>query len=124
MALLSIDGAWSKVRDELTRREGWIATRLLSGREPAKRKPQVDKREQTQEPIVVPRPEVSDVDIVNRIIAASIASYSGNCACPFNRDRAGRRCGKRSAYSRPGGESPICFAGDITPAMIEAYRRR
>ncbi len=30
----------------------------------------------------------------------------GNCQCPDNHDRAGRRCGKRSAFCRPGGDSP------------------
>ena len=55
---------------------------------------------------------------------ASITAYPGNCPCPYNVDRGGRRCGKRSAYDRPGGASPICFDSDVTPAMIEAYRKR
>lgn len=39
-----------------------------------------------------------------------------------NVDRAGRRCGKRSAYSRPGGSSPLCYEGDVKKEMIEHYR--
>lgn len=32
----------------------------------------------------------------------------GVCICPNDRDRAGRRCGKRSAYFRSGGKKPSC----------------
>ena len=39
----------------------------------------------------------SDAEIKQAIIAESIASYSGSCPCPYNRDRAGRSCGRRSA---------------------------
>jgi len=123
--LLLIDGEWSKVHDGLTRREGWIASRFLADREPAKRKPAAKKEEPAKrEPAVVAKPQISDATIAEQIIAASIANYSGNCPCPFNRDRAGRRCGKRSAYSRPGGQSPICFVGDVTPDMIASFRSR
>lgn len=124
VALLRVDGDWSQVRDELTRREGWVASRFLADQEPPARKPKIEKRKPAEQPVVVPRVEVSDAEIIDRIIAQSIASYSGNCPCPFNTDRAGRRCGKRSAYSRPGGASPICFVGDVTPDMIAAFRRR
>lgn len=37
------------------------------------------------------------------------------CQCPYDIDAAGRRCGGRSAYSRPGGASPICYM-DEAPA--------
>ena len=62
-------------------------------------------------------------EIRQRIIAESLASYPGNCPCPYNRDRAGRSCGKRSAYSRPGGRSPICYPEDISRQMVEEYAR-
>jgi hypothetical protein len=65
----------------------------------------------------------SDDEIKRAIISQSIASYSGNCPCPFNTDRAGRRCGGRSAYSRPGGAAPICFEADVTSKMVADYRR-
>jgi hypothetical protein len=65
----------------------------------------------------------SDADARQAIIRESIASYPGNCPCPYNTDRAGRSCGRRSAYSRPGGYSPICYDTDVTPAMIDEYRR-
>jgi hypothetical protein len=64
----------------------------------------------------------SDTEIKQAIIAESIANYRGSCPCPYNTDRAGRRCGARSAYSRPGGASPICYDRDVSQRMIEDYR--
>jgi uncharacterized protein YraI len=69
----------------------------------------------------VAKPSVDVNAIVERIIANSIASYSGRCPCPYHTDRAGRSCGRRSAYSRPGGASVICFADDVTPEMIASF---
>jgi len=63
----------------------------------------------------------SNEAIKQAIIEQSIRNYSGNCPCPENRDRAGRRCGKRSAYSRVGGYSPLCYPSDVTLGMIEEY---
>jgi hypothetical protein len=65
---------------------------------------------------------LKDAQIKEALVKASIASYSGSCPCPFNVDRAGRRCGKRSAYAKPGGKSPICYVADVTAKMIDAYR--
>ncbi len=66
----------------------------------------------------------TDAQIKQRLIRQSIASYSGSCPCPYNVDRAGRRCGARSAYSRPGGAAPLCYPSDVTPAMVRAARGR
>lgn len=33
----------------------------------------------------------------------------GRCDCPYDLMRNGRACGGRSAYSRPGGRSPVCY---------------
>jgi len=64
-----------------------------------------------------------DAAIKQAIIRESIASYAGSCPCPYNRDRAGRSCGKRSAYSKPGGASPVCYEADVTPKMVEDYKK-
>ena len=48
-----------------------------------------------------------------RAIRQSIAAYSGSCPCPYSVDRGGRRCGGRSAYSKPGGAAPLCYASDV-----------
>ena len=50
---------------------------------------------------------------VQRLIRQSIAAYSGSCPCPYSTDRAGRRCGGRSAHSRGGGAAPLCFPADV-----------
>ena len=67
---------------------------------------------------------MTDQQVRERMIAASIQSYSGNCPCPYNRASNGSRCGGRSAYSRPGGASPLCFPQDISDSMVESYRQR
>ena len=67
---------------------------------------------------------LTDAEIADRLIARSIARYSGNCPCPYSRMRNGRRCGGVSAYSRPGGASPLCYRRDVSAAMIESYRQR
>jgi hypothetical protein len=66
----------------------------------------------------------SDAQIRQAIIRESLASYPGSCPCPYNTDRAGRSCGARSAYSRPGGYSPKCYARDISATEVAAYRAR
>jgi hypothetical protein len=69
-------------------------------------------------------PLVSDGDIRRLMIERSLSSYSGSCPCPYNTDRAGRSCGGRSAYSRPGGASPLCYPSDISDAQAETFRSR
>jgi hypothetical protein len=64
----------------------------------------------------------SDAAIRQKIIQASIAEYPGNCPCPYNTDRAGRSCGRRSAYSRPGGYAPKCYPADVSEAEVRAFR--
>jgi hypothetical protein len=61
------------------------------------------------------------------IVQASRAQYHAGgrpCACPDDTMRNGRSCGGRSAYSRPGGASPLCYPSDVTTAMIESYGQR
>lgn len=126
------DGDWSKVTDRLTQRVGWIATALLSEERPIARetdtqekKPSATKDTAPDSPPVAPSiPQISDATVVQRIIAESIAMYPGSCACPYNTDRGGRRCGKRSAYNRGGGYAPICFAGDVSSEMIQSFRQQ
>ena len=66
----------------------------------------------------------TDDEIKQAIINQSIASYRGSCPCPYNTDRAGHKCGARSAYSRPGGASPVCYATDVTQKMVDDYRKQ
>src|SRR5215470_9791701 len=46
------------------------------------------------------------------LVQASRSQYHATgrpCACPDDLMRNGRTCGGRSAYSRPGGASPLCY---------------
>ena len=65
---------------------------------------------------------LSDDKIKEILIKQSISAYPGNCPCPYFVDRAGRRCGKRSAWSKAGGYSPLCYPSDVTRQMIGSYR--
>nr|WP_233468302.1 hypothetical protein [Enterobacter asburiae] len=56
------------------------------------------------------------------VIAESIASYPGVCACPFNRARNGSACGRRSAWSKAGGYAPICYKNEVTDEMVKQWR--
>lgn len=66
----------------------------------------------------------TDGEIRRILVNQSVARYSGSCPCPYNTDRGGRRCGRRSAYSRPGGATPLCYPSDISDRVVEAYRAR
>jgi hypothetical protein len=65
----------------------------------------------------------SDDEVKQLIIQESIASYPGNCPCPYNRAANGSNCGKRSAWSKAGGYSPICYPEEVTQQMIDQWRR-
>jgi len=66
----------------------------------------------------------TDTQIKKAIIKESIANYPGNCPCPYSVARNGSGCGRRSAYSKPGGYSPICYESDVTNEMIKEWRER
>jgi hypothetical protein len=68
-------------------------------------------------------PKMSDALIKQAIIQQSLASYPGNCPCPYNSARNGSSCGGRSAYSRGGGYAPMCYPSDVSKADVDAYRR-
>ncbi|WP_100090735.1 hypothetical protein [Snodgrassella alvi] len=65
----------------------------------------------------------TDDAIKQKIIDASIQQYPSVCACPYNTARNGSSCGKRSAWSRPGGYSPICYKNEVTPEMVDAWKK-
>lgn len=67
---------------------------------------------------------LSTIEIKQVMINQSIRSYSGNCPCPYNRASNGSMCGRRSAWSRPGGASPLCYESDISDRMVEDYAYR
>jgi hypothetical protein len=67
--------------------------------------------------------ESGSEEIRQQMIRESIASYPGNCPCPYNLARNGSRCGKRSAWSRRGGYSPLCYPTDISDSMVKDYKK-
>lgn len=68
--------------------------------------------------------ELSDDEIRQLLINQSIRSYSGSCPCPYNTTKSGSRCGGRSAYSKPGGAEPLCYAKDVSDEMVERYKKQ
>lgn len=70
-----------------------------------------------------PSNSLSNEKIKRAIIKESLEYYRGNCPCPYNLTKNGSRCGKRSAYSKPGGDTPLCYPRDVTIEMIEDYKK-
>lgn len=66
---------------------------------------------------------LSDTEIRKILVAESLSQYGGPCPCPYNTMRNGRSCGRRSAYSKPGGYSPLCYPSDVSSEMIKNYKR-
>lgn len=71
-----------------------------------------------------PAAALSTLEIKQQMIEESASTYPGNCPCPDSRDSAGRRCGKRSAYSRPGGRAPLCYPDDISDDEAGEWARK
>jgi hypothetical protein len=69
-----------------------------------------------------PEKRPTDAQVKQILIDESIAAYDGNCPCPYSRARNGSLCGRRSAYSRPGGAAPLCYPKDVTDDMVREYR--
>lgn len=99
---------------------GWVSSRYVVQQQPAAPRPTTPRAPAAP----IKAPSYNRAEVVQAIIDQSIRATGGNCPCPYNRDRAGRRCGGRSAYSRPGGAAPICFAEQVTEQMVERYVAR
>jgi len=104
----SNEGEWSRVDVPSLSLSGYIASRYLS--------------ETCTEGVELTRATLPADQIAEILMAQSRSRYSGSCPCPDSVDRGGRRCGGRSAYSRPGGASPLCYRRDVSAAMIERFR--
>jgi len=66
--------------------------------------------------------QLSAARIRQILIEESVSAYSGSCPCPYSTARNGSRCGRRSAYSRPGGADVLCYPKDVSDALVEQYR--
>ena len=63
--------------------------------------------------VLFAQPALANDQKVQCLIQESIASYPGKCACPYSLMYNGRKCGGQSAYSKPGGYSPLCYPKDV-----------
>lgn len=112
------DGDWVKAVTSFG--SGWVSSKFVSIERPsvaAASKPQPSR--------TIAAPTNQEIREARKaIIRQSIQGYSGSCPCPYNTDRAGRRCGGRSAWSRPGGYSPICYDSDVSDARVNSYLAR
>jgi|CXWL01.1.fsa_nt_gi endonuclease YncB( thermonuclease family) len=105
VTIVARTGEWARLAPTGSHESGWVSSSYLSAEAPQAE-------------------SASDSQIRQRIMRQSLAYYSGSCPCPYNVDRAGRRCGRRSAYSRPGGASPMCYPSDVSDAQVQAFRAR
>lgn len=71
-----------------------------------------------------PRILMSDAQVRDRIIKTSIAIYPGDCACPYSIAASGRRCGRKSVWSRHGDFAATCFPNEVSPGEIREWRLR
>jgi hypothetical protein len=95
-----------------------ISAPAISASPPPAALPPIDKREAQV---------LSAVAIAALIVKESRSAYYATghpCACPDDRMRNGHACGGRSAYSRPGGATPLCYPTDVSAEMIGNYRAR
>ena len=69
-----------------------------------------------------PLHKVGDDRIRQTMIAQS---QHGACACPYTLDARARRCQAHSQYRRAAAaRRPLCYATDISDAMVAAWRDR
>ena len=73
-------------------------------------------------PISASAKSMTDAHVRQAMIQESIGSYPGHCPCPYNLASNGSKCGRRSAWSKPGGYAPLCYPNDITDDMVKQYR--
>lgn len=72
-------------------------------------------------------PTLTDDQVRQQIVQENVSAYLATghpCACPYNSMRNGAACGGRSAYSRPGGASPLCYPKDVSDGMVADWRRK
>lgn len=111
VTIVARSNEWAKLKGE--RYEGWVHGGYLTAK-PAPAK-------------VVSAPSVAKMSasqVRQILIQRSIGLYSGRCPCPYNTMKNGRRCGGNSAYSRPGGASPLCYPGDVSDRMVADFLAR
>jgi Bacterial SH3 domain len=117
---------WVRVEQEEGYSLGWVNRAYLRDTKPPKPKPKnvlvkdaeayldtLPKQEVKKEKsFIAPLPKQTAI-LLPQTSRGQTFTYTGRCACPDDVDSAGRRCGRRSAYSRAGGASPTCNGSNI-----------
>lgn len=122
LAVLSQRNGWARVNGTSggVLVSGWVSAQYLARSVPARVSTQsvVAKRS-------IAAPSSGAIAKAKRaLIAQSIAAYPGTCPCEYSRNRAGRRCGRTSAWSKPGGYEPLCYESDVTRSHLKAFFAR
>ncbi|RWQ29769.1 MAG: SH3 domain-containing protein, partial [Mesorhizobium sp.] len=92
-------GDWYNVT--VSARNGWIHGDYLSEAKPV---------ELTSTTPVAPAAASDDGTVSEHASGDPVRdAVVGRCDCPYDLMRNGRLCGGRSAYSKPGGRSPVCY---------------
>jgi hypothetical protein len=99
-------GGWFRISHESV--EGWIRGDYLT-----ERPPEVVRAPDPPPVAIVSNPprQVAPIRMARTGEPTRLA-VTGHCDCPYDRMRNGRRCGGNSAWSKPGGRSPVCFVGE------------
>lgn len=122
LVVLDVSNGWTHVTGSIagSPKAGWMSSKYLEAT-----RPQLTALPPAKPKRSVAIPSTGEITAARKeLIAQSSATYPGNCPCPYNRDRAGRKCGKRSAWSKPGGRSPLCYESDITRSHLAGYFKR
>ena len=99
--VLNYRSGWFSVK--YANRTGCISERYLKENRPPLPQKSVSA------PRITPPPAADRVIPAHRSGQPVRSPYVGTCDCPYDLMRNGRSCGGRSAYSRPGGRSPVCY---------------
>lgn len=94
------DGEWFRVSASL--KSGWVHRGFVSDSPVSVKRPTTRQEPAPARRLVKSAPESRSGQPVRD-------AYVGSCDCPYDLMSNGRRCGGRSAYSRPGGRSPQCY---------------
>ncbi len=68
--------------------------------------------------------DLSDVEVREHIIKKSIDRYDAACPCPYSKNLKGNICGDNSAWSREGGNKPICYPDEVSDTQVRKWRAR
>jgi len=101
MTALNYRSVWFSVSYD--NRTGWVSEQYLA------EKPPIAPRKAVNPSTAVAPPAAARAAPARRSGQPARSAYVGTCDCPYDRMRNGRLCGRNSAYSKPGGRSPVCY---------------